>query len=129
MAKTNIVFNNKNYSIDEASLSPATSALRQHLSTTMSGSGASISLGGTSYNIDSAKLAAATSEFVAHLRTIAGNGYKVKVGGVEYSFDATKVQSAISELHDVLGSLHTDGGEDENLTVLDEAILEDTILD
>lgn len=111
MAKFDINFNNKNYSIDETSLSPATSALRQHLSTTMSGSGVTIALGGTSYNIDSVKLAEATSEFVSHLRTIAGDGYKVVVDGVEYSFDATKVQSAISELHDVLGSLHTGGGE------------------
>lgn len=129
MAKINIAFNDANYSVNESALSEAAAALRQHLSTTMSGSGATVTLGGVSYSIDSTKLSSATSEFVSHLRTIAGNGYKVVVDGVEYSLDATNVQSAISELHDVLGRLHTDGGEDENLTVLDEAILEDTILD
>lgn len=72
MAKIDINFNNTNYSIDEASLSTASAALRNHLSTVMNGSGAVINLGGTSYNIDSTKLSAATNAFVSHLGTIAG---------------------------------------------------------
>lgn len=112
MAITNINFNNANYQIDDSALSPATSALRTHFSTTMSGSGAIIVFDGTSYNVDLEKLETATSEFVAHLRTIAGNGYKVTVDGVEYNIDPTKVQDAIVELETVLGNLNnpaTDG--------------------
>lgn len=82
MAKTNIVFNNTSYSIEEASLSAATADLRAHLSNAMNGSGAVIDFGGTSYNVDSAKLTAATNEFVSHLGTIAGSGHKVMVNGV-----------------------------------------------
>ena len=105
MSKINISLNNKNYSIDESSLSAATSNLRSHLSAVMNGSGAVINLGGTSYNVDSAKLQAATNDFVAHLGTIAGSGHKVVVGGVEYSIDSTEVAGAISELEAVLGSV------------------------
>lgn len=72
MAKININFNDKNYQIDEDSLSAATTALTSHLSTVMNGSGATINLGGTVYNIDSAKLSAATNAFVSHLGTVAG---------------------------------------------------------
>ena len=98
MAKTNIIFNNKNYSIDDASLSAATAALKSHFSTVMNGTGAVINLGGTAYNVDSAKLSAATNAFVQHLGTIAGNGYKVVINGVEYSIDAAKVADAIAQL-------------------------------
>lgn len=92
MAKTNIVFNNKNYSIDDASLSTASAALASHLSTVMNGSGAVINLCGISYSIDSAKLSAATNAFVSHLGTVAGNGYKVVVGGGEgYAFEPISV--------------------------------------
>lgn len=45
MAKTNIVFNNKDYYIDNSSLSDATAALQSHLSTVMNGAGATINLG------------------------------------------------------------------------------------
>lgn len=72
MAKINIIFNDKNYSIDESSFAAASARLQQHLSTVMNGSGAVINLGGTSYNIDSTKLSAATNAFVSHLGTIAG---------------------------------------------------------
>lgn len=101
MAKTNIVFNNKNYSIDESSIASATAALRTHLSTVMNGSGTTINLGGTAYNIDATKLATATNDFTSHLATIAGSGHKVMVNGIEYSIDSTKVQGAISELEAV----------------------------
>jgi hypothetical protein len=110
MAKTNIVFNNKDYYIDNSSLSDATAALQSHLSTVMNGTGATINLGGTSYNIDSAKLSAATNAFVSHLGTVAGNGYKVVVNGVEYGISSDKVASAVGELETVLGGFNT--GED-----------------
>ena len=105
MAKTNISFDNKNYSIDDASLSSATTALRQHLSTTMNGTGATIGLGGTNYNIDSTKLSTATNAFVSHLGTIAGDGHKVVVNGREYGIDSAKVQGAIAKLNTAFGNL------------------------
>ena len=128
MAKINITFNNNNYSIDESIFNDAAAALRQHLSTTMSGSGATVALGGVSYSIDSTKLSSATSEFVSHLRTIAGNGSKVVVGGVEYPFDIAQVQGAVSDLETVLGNLHNPDEVVDIVIVLDEAILDEHIL-
>lgn len=108
MANFNIPFNNKNYSVDEQSLSSASNSLKSHLSTTMSGSGATINFGGTTYNVDSAKLLAATNDFISHLGTVAGNGYKVIVNGVEYSVGSDKVAGAVSDLEIVLGNLHSE---------------------
>lgn len=108
MAKIKIPFNNKNYSVDEQSLSSASDSLKSHLSTTMSGSGATINFGGTSYNVDSAKLLAATNDFISHLGIVAGNGYKVVVNGTEYSVGSDKVAGAVSDLEIVLGDLHTE---------------------
>ena len=105
MAKTNISFNNKNYNIDESSLSTASAALRQHLSSVMNGTGATINFGGTAYNIDSTKLSTATNAFISHLGTVAGNGYKVKVGGVEYGVDSAKMTGAVAELEAFFGEL------------------------
>lgn len=128
MAKINVNFNSKTYSVDESSLSDAANNLRTHLSTAMSGSGATINLGGTTYNVDSAKLLTATNDFIAHLGTVAGSDYKVVVGGVEYGVDANKMSDAVAQIETVLGELHSPD-EDGNLTILDEAILEDTVLD
>ena len=128
MAKYNISFNNKNYSISDEALSAAKAELQQHLLTTMNGSGAVINFGGISYSIDSSKLSSATSDFVSHLSTIVGNGSKVVVNGVEYSFDTTKVQDAITDLETVLDSLRNT--EDVDIViVLDEAILDEHILE
>ena len=80
MAKINIDFNDKNYSIDEASLSASANTLKSHLSTVMNGTGATINLGGTSYGVDATKLATTANAFVSHLGTVAGNGYKVTIG-------------------------------------------------
>lgn len=102
MAKINIKFNNADYQIDESALADATNDLKQYLSTTMSGTGATITLGGTSYNIDSTKLSTATSNFISHLGTIAGDGHKVVVGGIEYGVDSSKISGAISEIEAVL---------------------------
>ena len=115
MAKTNIVFNNTTYSIDESSISAATAELRQHLSTVMNGSGAVINFGGTSYGIDSTKLATAKNAFVTHLGTIAGSGSKVIVGGVEYSVGSDKIAGAVGELEDALGSLNSGGSSSDKL--------------
>ena len=105
MAKINVDFNSKTYSVDESSLSDATSNLRTHLSTTMNGSGATINFGGTTYNVDSTKLLTATNDFIAHLGTVAGSGYKVVVNGVEYGVDSTKMADAVAELGSVFSDL------------------------
>lgn len=80
----------------------------------MNGSGAVVTLNGTSYNIDSAKLSAATTNFVSHLGTIAGSGYKVVVGGNEYKISSAKMTDAIGEIETVLGGLNSPnaGGSD-----------------
>lgn len=118
MSKTNINinFNNKNYSIDESTLSAATHELRTHLSTTMSGTGATLNFGGTTYNVDSAKLSAAMNNFIAYLGTVAGSDYKVVVGGVEYGVGSDKVAGAIGELEAVLGGLNSGSGSGETYT-------------
>lgn len=110
MSKINIHFDNKDYLVDESSFSSATTELSQHLSTTMSGSGAVIKLGGNSYNVDSVKLSTATNEFVSHLGTVSGSGYKVTVGGVEYGINSAKMQNAVAKLNAVLGNLNSGGG-------------------
>lgn len=118
MSKINIPFDNSTYSIDESSLSSATSALQSHFSTVMNGYGAVITLGGTSYNVDSTKLQNATNNFIAHLGTISGSGKKVVVGGVEYNVDSAKMSDAIAELHAVLGGLHSGGGDGTGEAIL-----------
>ena len=105
MAK--IILNNKEYTISDSALATAIAELRTHLSTNMSGSGATINFGGTAYSIDSTKLSTATNNFVSHLGTIAGDGAKVKVGNIEYSVDATKISGSMSELEDAFGELES----------------------
>jgi hypothetical protein len=109
MAKTNIKFNDKIYSIDEATLSAASTELKSHLSTVMNGDGAVITFGGDEYSVDSTKLTSATNDFIAHLGTITGNGMKVVVGGVEYGVDSAKVAGAFADLEAVLSDLHSEG--------------------
>ena len=127
MAKTNIIFNNKNYSIDDASLSAASAALKSHMSTVMSGTGASVNLDGVVYNIDSAKLSIEKDNFVSHLKTIAGSDYKIVIDGIEYGIDSAKVQDAIAEIEAVLNGLQS-GDVEESVTrllSLDNYILQD----
>ena len=119
MAKININFNNADYSIDESALANATNDLKQHLSTTMSGEGATVELGGIIYNIDSTKLSTAMNSFVSHLGTIAGNGKKVIINGVEYSVDSNKVAGAIAGLEGVLEELEA-GASGETFSITDE---------
>ncbi len=106
MAK--IIFNDKNYNIDESALTNAINELKSHLSAVMNGEGATINLGGVPYSVDSTKLSTATTDFIAHLGTIAGSGSKVNIGGVEYGVDPAKIAGAISGLNTLLGSLHAE---------------------
>lgn len=113
MGKYDIVFNNKKYAIDESSLSSASDALKSHLSTVMSGSGAVVNLGGISYNVDSTKLSSATTDFINHLGSISGNGYKVVIGGNEYSIASDKVANVVGELGAIWGGLEAGIGDSE----------------
>ena len=127
MAKINIVFNNKEYSIDPSSLSAATSAIKSHLSTVMSGTGDSVNLDGTVYNIDSTKLSVAKDSFVSHLRTIEGSDSKVVIDGIEHGIDSAKIENATAEIEAVLNALHS-GDVEESITrllSLDDYILQD----
>lgn len=107
MAK--LFLNNTEYTIDDSVLTSAKTELQTHLSTTMNGSGASISLGDVTYNVDSSKLTTATNGFVSYLGTIAGNGAKIVVNGVEYAVDSTKISNAMSELGGAFGELENAG--------------------
>lgn len=109
MANINISFDNKNYNIDESSMSEASADLKAHLSTIMNGTGATINFGGTPYNIDSVKLTDATNDFVSHISTISGSGMKVIVNGVEYNIDSSKIGDVIDDLSDILSSLSNSG--------------------
>lgn len=115
MAKIDILFDNKNYNIDEASLSSASAKLKSHLSTVMSGSGSTIDFGGVTYNIDSAKLLSATNSLISHLGTISGSGYNVILNGVNYSVDPNKLSGAVAYLHTVLGGLNSGDDNDDGL--------------
>ena len=71
MSKINIRFNNKNYSIDESAFAAASAELKDHLSTVINGSGATINFDGVAYSIDPAKLSTAKNDFISHIETIA----------------------------------------------------------
>lgn len=129
MSKINILFNDKNYNIDESSFSSAFDTLKSHLSTVMNGSGVVINLDGVSYNVDSTKFTNARNDFVSHLVTIAGSGYKVIVNGVEYSFDINKIKQSISDLEVVLGNLHNPDEVIDIVLVLDEGTLDYSVLE
>ena len=129
MAKINISFKDKDYLVDESSLSSSYASLQSHFSTAMSGSGAVVDFNGVSYNIDSAKLATANNNFVTHLAKLSGTGSKVVVNGVEYSVDSAKTQGAVTEIAAVLGGVNTgdsdDDGGDGGITVQPKASLND----
>lgn len=106
MAKINIYFDGTNYSIEESEIAETLTALKEHLSSTMSGEGATINLGGVEYNIDSAKLETAKSDFISHLGTIEGEGSKVNIGGIEYSVDNSKIENVFGKLKEMFDSLN-----------------------
>ena len=112
MAKVNIYFNSKDYSIDESNLSAIEESFKSYLSTDMNGSGATISFDGTTYSIDSAKLSDATNDFVSHLGSIYGAGKKVVVGGTEYSIDSNEVADDVADLEEVLRNLSNASSEE-----------------
>jgi hypothetical protein len=125
MAK--IILNNKEFNIDNAVIASMNEGLKNYLLTTMAGEGATITLDGTTYNVDSTKLATAKSVFVAHLGTIAGEGAKVVIGGVEYGIDPNKVSGAFTSLGSAFSDL-SGSTEDDQIAILDEAILDYSIL-
>ena len=107
MAKINISFNDKIYSVEEQDFSSAANSLKNHLQTVMNGSGAVINFDGVSYNIDSTKLSTAKNDFISYLGTTSDNGYKIVVSGVEYYIDSDKISNAIAELEIVFDNLHS----------------------
>ena len=123
MAKIDIFFDNKNYNIDETSLSSASAKLKSHLSTVMSGSGFTIDFSGITYNVDSTKLANETNNFISHIETVTGSGKKVIINGVEYSIDSSKMNDVIDCFSDILGSLsNSDDVTDEIINYQSEPV-------
>lgn len=88
---------------------------------------AKIKLNNNEYSIPASALATPTADFIAHLATIAGNGIRVVVGGVEYNVDPSKVAGAMTEIETLLEGLNS--GATENITILDEAVLDNCILE
>ena len=69
MAKINISFNGRTYAVDKSVLTEATTDLKAHLSTAMSGEGAVVTLDGLTYNVDAEKLSEAHSDLFTHVVT------------------------------------------------------------
>lgn len=105
MAKINIEFDGKIYSVDETTLAPLASPLERALIQQLAGTGAVIRLGGTNYNVDANKLASARNVLTNQLGNIAGTDSKVTVNGAEYGLSKTKLQGATDKMHDVLSGL------------------------
>ena len=105
MSKLNISLNGTEYSIDESVLSEAKASLKSHLSSTMSGEGATINFEGVSYSVDSTKLSSARNDLITHLGTMSGNGPKITVNGVEYSMDSTKISETLTKMHNAFNNL------------------------
>lgn len=107
-----IYFNNKSFEIPEAALNVASGTLRQHFSTVINGTGATINFSGISYNVDSTKLTAVKNEFISHLSTVAGSGKKVVMDGREYGVDSTKLADTISDIEAVLAGTEEERPDD-----------------
>ena len=105
MAKINIEFDGKIYSVDETTLAPLASPLEQALIHQLAGTGAVIRLGGTNYNVDANKLASARNVLTNHLGSVAGTDSKVVVAGAEYGLSKTKLQNATDKMTETLGEL------------------------
>ena len=82
MSKLNIIFNNKTFALDETALAEVKASIKAHLSSNMSGSGATIKFDGVSYNIDLTKLSTAEDIFAAYLSEVSGgisdSGYYIE---------------------------------------------------
>ena len=70
MAKINIYFNEKTYSIEESNISSIKNELKTYLTTVLNGTGAEVEIDGVIYNIDSTKLSVAEGSLEAILGTI-----------------------------------------------------------
>jgi hypothetical protein len=89
---------------------------------------AKIKLNNNEYPIPDSILAGPTADFITHLGTIAGTGLKVVIGGVEYGIDPSKVSGAFTSLGTVFSELESGSTEDNKIAILDEAILDYSIL-
>lgn len=91
MAKINIEFDGKIYSIDENTLTSLSSTLERALIQQLAGTGAVIRFGGTNYNVDANKLASARNVLTDHFGNVMGTDSKVTVNGTEYGLSKTKL--------------------------------------
>ena len=107
MAKINIEFDGKIYSVDENTLAPLASPLERALIQQLAGTGAVIRLGGTNYNVDANKLASARNVLTDHFGNVAGTDKKVNVNGTEYGLSKTKLQNATDNMHNTLTGMRT----------------------
>jgi hypothetical protein len=107
MAKINIEFDGKIYSVDESTLAPLASPLERALIQQLAGTGAVIRLGGTNYNVDANKLASARNVLTDHFGDIAGTDMKATVSGQEYGLSKTKLQNATDTMHETLTGMAT----------------------
>lgn len=106
MAKINIEFDGKIYSVDENTLASLVSPLEKALIQQLAGTGAVIRLGDTNYNVDANKLASARNVLTDHLGTVAGTDSKVTVNGTEYGLSKTKLQGATDKMNKTLADLY-----------------------
>lgn len=103
---TDVIFNNKTYTISGEIISAATADLKTHLSSVMNGTGATITLDGVTYNIDSTKLANVRSELISYITNlIAGSGTEVTINNTKYGIDVSKLNESIVELQSFLQEL------------------------
>lgn len=107
MAKINIEFDGKIYSVDENKLAPLASPLERALIQQLAGTGAVIRLGSANYNVDANKLASARNVLTNHLGTVSGADSKVTVNGIEYGLSKTKLQSVTDRINETLDSMAT----------------------
>ena len=105
MAKINIEFDGKIYSVDENKLASLASPLERALIQQLAGTGAVIRLGGTNYNVDANKLASARNVLTDHFGNVAGTDSKVIVNGTEYGLSKTKLQTATDKMNGALDGM------------------------
>ena len=103
MAKINIEFDGKVFTIDESTLTLLASPLEQALVKQLAGTGAVIRFNGNDYNVDANKLASARNVLTDHLSTVAGTDSKVTVNGIEYGLNKTKLQGATDRMSETFG--------------------------
>lgn len=119
-----VILNNKTYTIDDNVLDAMRRKLKEHLSTSMSGSGAVVQFDGVDYNVDSVKLQTATSSLRDHLTHMAGSGASIQLAGQTYYVDSELLSSAVEVLDTALNEM----APDSNITLvsLDNYILTDS---